>query len=408
MLSAVTAMTELVINVSNIVSSLCYSLIRLEPYNTCVHQCTYCYARWYRRNESNNVIVPRVKAVYEFRTYARKVYRIGLPPIPARLSTLVDPFIPHEELYRTSLTLLRIALEYEYPVIVNTKSALILKSPWIDVLEKLAEKDLLLLQLSISTLDNRVSRMIEPHAPAPELRLKVLQEFASRNIPVVVRLSPYIPRVSLYPSLKDFVEIVHEIGVKHVIVEALRLESSSIKEFLQRFGLADVDVESYSLREVGGLRPLSRISLSARLREYIALQNALTKYSITFATCKEGLFALHTAKDCCGMYLFKRSLALRPTLAEIYNIVRHCGPIPVDSVESVLRQLETQGYLCGSRITMYPKRIAKPFRYHEKKLLRVLRNPDILRHVAPSLNIVDGKIVAKDIAMLEVGMENKS
>lgn len=57
---------------------------------------------------------------------------------------------------------------------------------------------------------------------------------------------------------------------------------------------------------------------------------------------------------------------------------------------------------------MYPKRIAKPFRYHEKKLLRVLRNPDILRHVAPSLNIVDGKIVAKDIAMLEVGMENKS
>ena len=389
--------TELVINVSNIVSSLCYSLVRLEPYNTCVHQCTYCYARWYRRSELNSVVIPRFRAVREFRTYARKVYRADLPPIPARLSTLVDPFIPHEELYRTSLTLLRIALEYEYPVIVNTKSVLFLKSPWIEVLEKLAEKYLLLLQLSLSTLNNRVSYMIEPSAPAPQLRLEALQKFSVRGIPVVVRLSPYIPRISLYPSLRDFVEILHEIGVKHVIVETLRLESCSIREFLHRLGLVDVDVESYSLREVKGLKPLSRISLSARVREYMALQNALTKYGITFATCKEGLFSLHTAKDCCGMYLFKRLLALRPTLAEIYNIVRQHGPISVDSVESVLQQLEMQGYLCGSKIMMYPKRVAKPFRYHEKKLLRVLRNPEILKHVAPSLSVVDGKIVSKDV-----------
>ncbi len=161
-------------NVSNIISPLCYSLIRLEPYTTCIHGCVYCYARWYRG--SFNIVVPRSRTIQEFRIYARKMYRKGLTPIPARLSTLVDPFIPHKELYRTSLTLLRIALDYERLIIINIKATLILKKPWRDIVEKLADRGLLLLQVSISTMDLHIARILEPYAPDPHLRFSMLRE----------------------------------------------------------------------------------------------------------------------------------------------------------------------------------------------------------------------------------------
>ncbi len=389
-------MPELVINVSNIISSLCYSLIRLEPYTTCVHDCVYCYAKWYR--EGSNIVLPRSRAIREFRALARKVYQKGLTPIPARLSTLVDPFIPHEELYRTSLTMLRIALDYEYPIIINTKATLILKKPWRDVIEKLTDRGLLLLQVSISTMDPHTARILEPYAPSPHLRLSMLREFSSRGIPTVIRLSPYIPRLSLRPSLNEVVEILSEIGVKHVIVEVLRLESHTIEAFLRRLGL-ELEVESYSLHRVEGRTPLSKISLRARLTEYIALAKALAKRSIAFATCKEGLFALHTARDCCGMYLFRRAIAYRPTLAEFYNIARERGGIPLDRLGHIIEELEKHGYLCGSRLSLYPKRIAKPLKYHEKKLLRIAQKRELVMHVTPLLDIVEGKLIARDIQL---------
>jgi len=389
-------MPELVINVSNIISPLCYSLIRLEPYTACVHGCVYCYARWYRGNTS--IVIPRPRAIQEFHTYARKIYRKGLPPIPARLSTLVDPFIPHEELYRKSLTLLRIALDYEHPIIINTKATLVLKKPWIDITEKLADRDLLLLQVSISTIDPHTARILEPYAPSPHHRLSMLREFSSRGISTAIRLSPYIPKLSLHPSLDEVVETLSEIGIKHVIVEVLRLESHTIEDFLRRLGL-ELEVESYSLHRVENRIPLSRVSLRARLAEYIALAKALAKHGITFATCKEGLFALHTAKDCCGMYLFRRAIAYRPTLAEFYRITRERGGIPLDRLEHVIGELEKLGYLCGSRLRPYPKRVAKPLKYHERKLLRVAQKRELVTHITPLLDVVDGKLIAKDIQL---------
>ncbi len=389
-------MPELVINVSNIVSPLCYSLIRLEPYTTCVYRCIYCYARWYMR-DSSGIVRPRTKAIKEFHIYARRIYRDGLQPIPARLSTLIDPFIPHEELFKTSLSLLRIALDYEYPIIINTKSTLLLKKPWRDVIEKLADENLVLLQISISTLDQSISKSLEPYAPTPHERLSMAKEFSSIDIPIAVRISPYISKISIYPSIEELINILRESGVKHVIVESLRLESNSIKEFLSKLGL-DLDVESYSLRTIDSLTPISRLSLRSKIHEYIVLSKTLSRYGIGFATCKEGLYSIHTTYDCCGMYLLKKPIIYRPTLMEIYRIAKEWGGIPVEKIGDAMDILAKQGYLVGEKLRLYPKRVSKPLKNHEKKLLRVLKNRDMIIHIAPSLDIVDGKIIAKELS----------
>ena len=83
-----TSYEDLVINVSNHISSLCYSVLRFEPYGECEYKCLYCYARWYRGG--------RVSSFRAFLKLARRVNEMKLKPIPVRLSTLVEPFQPVE------------------------------------------------------------------------------------------------------------------------------------------------------------------------------------------------------------------------------------------------------------------------------------------------------------------------
>jgi len=114
--------SELAVGASNIVSPLCYTVLRLEPYTACPFGCVYCYSRWYMRGNSGG-LHPRYGVVDAFRDLARRVRRRGLRPVPLRLATLVDPFPPGEHLYRITERLLSIALELEYPLVVNLRAS---------------------------------------------------------------------------------------------------------------------------------------------------------------------------------------------------------------------------------------------------------------------------------------------
>ena len=387
-------MTELVINASNVVSPLCYSLLRLEPYTICVFNCVYCYARWYYRWGSTEA-GPRPVALRVFERVARSIRRRGLLPIPIRLSTLVDPFQPPEEVFKVSLRAMEIALRYEYPLVINTKGVLLAREPWRGVAEKLGDRGLLLLQVSVTSLDERVSKLLEPHAPPPGERLRLLKEFADTGVPGVVRLSPYIPRVSAAPSPEELAVRLREFGAKLVIVKSLRLEKDKMPAVLRAVGAPGLELEPYSLREVPGAKPLVRPSLRVRLEEYSALRRALVKEGLRFATCKEGLFTLHTTPNCCGMHMFGVEVGYRPTLYELYRLAAEAGGIAIeklgDALESICRD---RRYLCGERLREYPREVSKPLRYHEKKLLRVAKDPEMLPRVAPALTIAERRVRA--------------
>jgi len=122
-----------------VTSTLCHSLLRLEPYSSCPFACSYCYARWYGWSPGGAVEgMPRVVAAFE--RVARFVRRRGLKPIPFRLATLTDPLSPQEAEVRLTLRALEAALEHEYPLIVNAKGVLYARDPWRGALRKLAEK----------------------------------------------------------------------------------------------------------------------------------------------------------------------------------------------------------------------------------------------------------------------------
>lgn len=122
---------ELAINPSKIISTLCYSIFRLEPYTSCSFSCSYCYARWYREERLG---VNR-KVVGIFSKVARKLDR----RIAFRLATLSDPLQDLEEKAKLSLKLMRIAEENEVPIVLNTKSDRISKNPWREQINRMAK-----------------------------------------------------------------------------------------------------------------------------------------------------------------------------------------------------------------------------------------------------------------------------
>ncbi len=381
-------MPELVINVSNFISPLCYTVLRLEPYTTCPFKCVYCYARWYMKSPTN-IVYPRYKALDMFRSFVKKVYRRGLKPIPFRLSTLVDPFPPHEQLYRFSEKMLSVASDYEYPLIINTKSVYFAYDPIKKYLLGLLDKRLAILQISVSVLRESVARVLEPVAPDPIKRLDAVKELGSTDVPIAIRLSPFIPFAS--PSTREDIEqfalLAKEVGVKHVIVETIRFESSGIGDLLRRLGITNIVFEGYSIREVDGLKPVSRASLKIVEGIYHILSRELEKHGIAFATCKEGLFDFHTASDCCGAYLL-RDAAIRLTLYDVYRHVVESGTKSTSFSQEIdlLRDVSKRySRLFGDDVSVYPREVSKPLKNHEKKLVRVLRNRELLSHVAPHL-----------------------
>ena len=363
------------------ISGLCYSIFRLEPYTGCEYGCTYCYARWYGR-ESGVRAVPRI--VGAFRRVALKVKNLGLTPYPFRLSTLVEPLQEAERRYKVSYRILATALSHKYPVILNTKSKLIVEEPWFQVLRELARKKLVVVQVSVSSLNPRI-RLVEPRAPKPASLLEAASRVAHAGIPVVIRYQPLIPGLSdLESEVEEAALSFREVGGSHVIVEYLRVEAENMKLF-EKVALED---EPYRLRweRYGrGERAPVRPPAAYRAEKLAMMRDVFRSVGLGFATCKEGYPQLDTVPDCCGFYLLAEA-AIRPSLREL---IRLFDEIPLKGVEDLIEGLE--GYLAGGRIDPYPRVLRKPLKWHERVLISLLKRGDVTL-VVPSAITGEGVV----------------
>ncbi|RLG73609.1 MAG: hypothetical protein DRO23_08560 [Thermoprotei archaeon] len=384
-------MTELFINVSNIISPLCYSIMRIEPYTSCNFNCTYCYARWYREQ---GVPQPKYNVLHDFLKIAKTIHKKQLKPLPIRLSTLVEPFQPIEYDEKISLKVLEIAYRYNYPVIVNTKSTLLIRKPWLSMLVDMADRGLVVVQYSFSTFEEKYHKVLEPKAPTPEERVEAAGFLSDEGVPMVFRISPYIPEITNSIGFKAIAKIAKECRVKHVIVESIRLTEKEFSKVYSVLGLSVPPLEKYSLRGEG---ELLRLSLEMRLRHYMQMVRELKTYNIGFATCKEGFYNLHSVSDCCGFYLFNKPAAKRITLYE-YFLEAQTRDIELNLIEEIHSKLcKKHNALCSHSVREYPRTMKEPLKYHEKRLLKILKDPKTLLKVAPVFTIYRDKLRVKHV-----------
>ena len=167
----------------------------INPYRGCEHGCIYCYARpghaflghspgldfetkLYAKGNAADVLVGELSK----RGYVAKTIALG---------AVTDPYQPIERTYELSRRILEVMEATSHPVGIVTKSHLVTRD--IDILARLARRNLVRVGISVTTLDPRVARTMEPRAATPSRRLKAIERLAGAGIPVTVMAAPVIP-----------------------------------------------------------------------------------------------------------------------------------------------------------------------------------------------------------------------
>jgi DNA repair photolyase len=170
----------------------------INPYRGCSHGCVYCFARpthaylglspgldfetrlFYKDNA-----VELLRAELSKRNYRCKPIALGIN---------TDGWQPLERRMMVSRSILAVLAECRHPVTIVTKSTLILRD--LDLLQDLARDRLVSVMVSITSLDARIKRTLEPRAAAPQARLKVIEQLSAAGVSVGVLVAPVIPALT--------------------------------------------------------------------------------------------------------------------------------------------------------------------------------------------------------------------
>jgi DNA repair photolyase len=170
----------------------------VNPYRGCEHGCTYCYARpthAYMGLSAGLDFESRLFAKTNAAELLRKELGVkGYQPATLALGANTDPYQPVERQYRITRAVLEVLNETNHPVGIVTKSALVTRD--IDILQEMAGKGLVKVALSITTLDHKLARKLEPRAATPGRRLQALELLSKAGIPTVVMTAPVIPAIN--------------------------------------------------------------------------------------------------------------------------------------------------------------------------------------------------------------------
>ena len=196
----------------------------LNPYRGCEHGCVYCFARPTHSYlglspglDFETRIFAKVNAPELLREELSK--RNYLPDIIA-MGVITDAFQPCEREYKLTRHCLEIMSAFNQPVGLITKSALIERD--IDILQSMAERNLVHVTISITTLDHQISRYLEPRTTAPARRLLTIKRLAEARIPVGINVAPIIPFLTDH-ELETLLEAGHDMGASTAGYILLRL-----------------------------------------------------------------------------------------------------------------------------------------------------------------------------------------
>jgi len=171
----------------------------INPYRGCEHGCIYCFARPTHAFlglspgldfETKLFAKTNAGAALE-RELADPAYR----PRTIAIGTNTDPYQPIERRYRIMRRILEVLSAANHPVGIVTKSALVLRD--LDILRSMAERGLVKVALSVTTLDRKLARAMEPRASTPDKRLETVAKLIDAGVPTSVMVAPIIPGLRL-------------------------------------------------------------------------------------------------------------------------------------------------------------------------------------------------------------------
>ncbi|AGB70249.1 MULTISPECIES: PA0069 family radical SAM protein [Rhizobium] len=170
----------------------------INPYRGCEHGCIYCFARPTHAYmglsagldfESKLFAKPDAAKLLE-----RELAKPGYKPRVIAIGTNTDPYQPIEKEWRIMRQILEVLNRANHPVAIVTKSALVMRD--IDILKEMAAKNLVRVGISVTTLDRKLARTMEPRAATPPRRLEAIQALNEAGIRTAIMVAPIIPALN--------------------------------------------------------------------------------------------------------------------------------------------------------------------------------------------------------------------
>jgi DNA repair photolyase len=196
----------------------------VNPYRGCEHGCIYCYARpthaylGYSPGldfETKLVFKPDVAELLE-----KELRKPGYTPRTLALGSNTDPYQPAERTLKLTRSVLEVLDRFNHPVGIVTKSSGVLRD--LDILSSMAKRNLARVHMSITTLDARLARVMEPRAATPARRLHAIAELTRAGVPAGVLAAPMIPALN-DAEMEKILEASARAGARHAGYVLLRL-----------------------------------------------------------------------------------------------------------------------------------------------------------------------------------------
>lgn len=199
----------------------------MNPYQGCEHGCIYCYARnsheYWGFNagldfEKNILVKRKAPELLEKQLRSKKWKAETIV-----LSGNTDCYQPAEKKYRITRECLEVFLKYKHPVGIITKNALILRD--LDLLEQLQAHNLIAVNISITTLEEKTRRLLEPRTTTIKRRLETVEQLRKSGIPVNVMIAPVIPGLNSHEII-PLAKAAKEAGANSIAYTVVRLNGA--------------------------------------------------------------------------------------------------------------------------------------------------------------------------------------
>jgi DNA repair photolyase len=196
----------------------------INPYRGCEHGCIYCFAR---PTHAYHDLSPGID--FETKLFTKpdapallrtELMKPGHKVTPIAMGTNTDPYQPIEKDWRITRQIIEVLAETRHPLYITTKSDRVLRD--IDFLADMARDTLVGVMLSVTSLDPKVARTLEPRAPHPERRIAAIRKLTDAGIPVYASISPVVPAITDH-EMEALLERVADAGARDAFFIPVRL-----------------------------------------------------------------------------------------------------------------------------------------------------------------------------------------
>ena len=211
-------------------SRLPYSL-DLNIYRGCSHKCSYCYAIYSNSYLGSTDFFNEIFVKKNILEILEKELRKKKDDKIINMGSVTDSYQPLEEKYGLMREVLKLMIKYNQPIIISTKSDLILRD--IDLIEKLSKKTYVNIASTITVMDEKIRKLIEPYSKSSIQRINMLKEIGKTNANTAIHMMPIIPYIT--DSIENIDKIFYlgkQINVDYILTGPLNLRGQTRSYFL--------------------------------------------------------------------------------------------------------------------------------------------------------------------------------